>query len=122
MNRQHCRLTICIELVELTNNNTDTETRCLVYSGAQLECQKVLETYCKDAVYNVLSLHGWSEIKPAENDDVIYEEPLTVTMYVDCRCLLHIGNLVWFFKHYSFWRELGVSFAFGLHIHRDKRI
>ena len=37
--RQHCRLTICIELVELTNsirwqdpnNNTDTETRCLVY-------------------------------------------------------------------------------------------
>ena len=36
--RQHCRLTICIELVELTNsirwqdpnNNTDTETRCLV--------------------------------------------------------------------------------------------
>ena len=37
--RQHCRLTICIELVELTNSirwqdpniNTDTETRCLVY-------------------------------------------------------------------------------------------
>ena len=28
--RQHCRLTICIELVELTNNNTDTETRCLI--------------------------------------------------------------------------------------------
>ena len=38
--RQHCRLTICIELVELTNsvsirwqdpnNNTDTEARCLV--------------------------------------------------------------------------------------------
>ena len=35
--RQHCRLTICIELVELTNirwqdpnNNTDTETKCLV--------------------------------------------------------------------------------------------
>ena len=38
--RQHCRLTICIKLVELTNsisirwqdpnNNTDTETRCLV--------------------------------------------------------------------------------------------
>ena len=36
--RQHCRLTICIELVELansirwqdSNNNTDTETRCLV--------------------------------------------------------------------------------------------
>ena len=39
--RQHCRLTICIEFVELTNsirwqdpnNNTDTETRCLVNSG-----------------------------------------------------------------------------------------
>ena len=40
--RQHCRLTICIELVELansirwqdSNNNTDTETRCLVYRKA----------------------------------------------------------------------------------------
>ena len=73
-------------------------------------------------VYNVLSIHGWSEIKPAENDDAIYGQPLTVTMYVDCRCLLHIGNLVWFFKHHSFWRELCVSFVFGLHIHRDKRI
>ena len=34
--RQHCRLTICIELVELTNNNTDTETRCLVYQWIAL--------------------------------------------------------------------------------------
>ena len=41
--RQHCRLTICIELVELTNsirwqdpnNNTDTETRCLVYPRSE---------------------------------------------------------------------------------------
>ena len=31
-------------------------------------------------VYNVLSIHGWSEVKPcitAENDDVIYEQPLS---------------------------------------------
>ena len=27
-------------------------------------------------VYNVLSIHGWSERKPAKNDDVIYEQPL----------------------------------------------
>ena len=25
-------------------------------------------------VYNVFSIHGWSEVKPAENDDVIYEK------------------------------------------------
>ena len=32
-------------------------------------------------VYNVLSIHGWSEVKPsitAENDDLIYEQPLIV--------------------------------------------
>ena len=42
--RQHCRLTICIELVELTNSVSDdkiqitilTETRCLVYKTAYL--------------------------------------------------------------------------------------
>ena len=31
-------------------------------------------------VYNVLSIHGWSEVNPwitAENDDVIYEQPLS---------------------------------------------
>ena len=28
-------------------------------------------------VYNVLPMHGWSEEIPAENDDVIYEQPLT---------------------------------------------
>ena len=47
--RQHCRLTICIELVELTNsirwqdpnNNTDTETRCLVYATSQKSVQGV---------------------------------------------------------------------------------
>ena len=46
--RQHCRLTICIELVELTNsirwqdpnNNTDTETRCLVYPWPQLDLKQ----------------------------------------------------------------------------------
>ena len=28
-------------------------------------------------VYIVLSIHGWSEVTPAENDDVIYEQPPT---------------------------------------------
>ena len=27
-------------------------------------------------VYNVLSIHGWSEEILAENDDIIYEQPL----------------------------------------------
>ena len=27
-------------------------------------------------VYNLLSIHGWSEVKPAENEDVIYEQTL----------------------------------------------
>ena len=25
--------------------------------------------------YNVLSIHGWSQVKPAENYDVVYEQP-----------------------------------------------
>ena len=27
-------------------------------------------------LYNVLSIHGWSEVKPVENNDVIYEQSL----------------------------------------------
>ena len=30
-------------------------------------------------VYNVLSIKGWSDMKPAENDDLIYEQPLSCT-------------------------------------------
>ena len=30
-------------------------------------------------VYDVLSMHGWSEEIPAENEDVIYEQPLSDT-------------------------------------------
>ena len=31
-------------------------------------------------VYNVLSIHGWSEVKPAEKDDVIYDKPLIIVV------------------------------------------
>ena len=27
-------------------------------------------------IYNVLSIHGWSKVKPVKNDDVIHEQPL----------------------------------------------
>ena len=39
-------------------------------------------------VYNVLLLHGWSEVKPALNDDVIYDQPLIALLLLTC-----LGNV-----------------------------
>ena len=30
--------------------------------------------------YNVLLIHGWSEVKPAEKDDVIFDKPLIIVV------------------------------------------
>ena len=30
----------------------------------------------------ILSIHGWFEVKPVQNDDVIYEQPLTQTTHL----------------------------------------
>ena len=46
------------------------ETVCVlgaVHKWVSLQTTHVLR------VYNLLSIHGWCEVKPAENDDGIYE-------------------------------------------------
>ena len=39
-------------------------------------------------VYNVPLIHGWSEVKPALNDDVIYDQPLIAFLLLTC-----LGNV-----------------------------
>ena len=44
------------------------------YSRFSLQTNHVL------GVHFILSIHGWSEVKPAENDGVIYEQSLITWM------------------------------------------
>ena len=43
-------------------------------------------------IYNVLSIHGWSKVKPVKNDDVIHEQPLIQS---DTASLCLVGVFFW---------------------------
>ena len=51
-------------------------------------------------IYNVLSIHGWSKVKPVKNDDVIHEQPLTgiIIFY-----LSKVEEKGWYFKISGCW-------------------
>ena len=60
-------------------------------------------------VYDVLSIHGWSKVKPAKNDDVIYEQPQILSLFLHIRTMIKIVMTRIFFKVEKQMRECDLN-------------
>ena len=79
---EHCQVFISLEdddNVDEKDNDNNVDDKGLFINDVIIfgeYPQFSLQTTHLLRVHNVLLIHGWSEVKPAQNDDIIYEQPL----------------------------------------------